>query len=36
MLELWLVPPKHTGGLKKLVNGGNKAVQQTSQLFIFS
>jgi hypothetical protein len=36
MLELWLEPLKHPGGLIKLVNGVNKAVQQTSQLFIFS
>jgi len=33
MLELWLVPPKHTDGLDTLVNGGNKAL---GNLFIFS
>ena len=33
MLELWLVPPKHTDGLNTLVNGGNKAL---GNLFIFS
>jgi len=28
MLELWLEPPKHTHGLKMLVNGGNKAFRK--------
>jgi hypothetical protein len=34
MLELWLVPPKHTGGLKTLANGGNKAFRKFNKLHI--
>ena len=34
MLELWLVPPKHTHGLKMLVNGGNKAFRKFNKLHI--
>jgi len=35
MLELWLVPPKRTDGLKMLVNEGNKVFRKFNKLHIF-
>jgi hypothetical protein len=34
MLELWFVPPKHTDGLKVLVNRGNRVFRKFNKLLI--